>query len=145
MGELQLLLRLRDQLQKSSNQLQQTKKLNWWKDKMAVFNWTYFSFTDIDTTWLYREMVLIPILIFFLWVFWMKVVRSAMKDAINSPEPMSIDEAYANAVITEALDTEDEMTDAEKSTPGSPIVTKSDLNAATEVAEEPTEEDKKNL
>ena len=33
-----------------------------------------------------------------------------MKDAINSPEPMSIDEAYANAVITEALDTEDEMT-----------------------------------
>merc|ERR1711988_1928270 len=99
------------------------------KDKMAVFNWTYFSFTDIDTTWLYREMVLIPILIFFLWVFWMKVVRSAMKDAINSPEPMSIDEAYANAVITEALDTEDEMTDAEKSTPGSPIVTKSDLNA----------------
>merc|ERR1712038_1392357 len=52
------------------------KKLNWWKDKMAVFNWTYFSFTDIDTTWLYREMVLIPILIFFLWVFWMKVVRN---------------------------------------------------------------------
>merc|ERR1712141_16860 len=97
---------------KSSNQLQQTK-----------------SSTGGRTTWLYREMVLIPILIFFLWVFWMKVVRSAMKDAINSPEPMSIDEAYANAVITEALDTEDEMTDAEKSTPGSPAVTKSDLNA----------------
>ena len=38
------------------------------------------------------------------------IYRSAMKDAINSPEPMSIDEAYANAVITEALDTEDEMT-----------------------------------
>merc|ERR1712020_695964 len=113
--------------------------------KMAVFNWTYFSFINVDTTWLYREMVLIPILIFILWIFWMKVVRSALKDAINTPEPMSIDEAYANAVITEALDTEDEETGAEKSTPGSPAVTKSDLNAATEVAEEPAEEDKKNL
>ena len=50
-----------------------------------------------------------------------------MKDAINSPEPMSIDEAYANAVITEALDTEDE----------DEAQTKSDLNA--------TGEDKKDI
>merc|ERR1712226_1414964 len=119
------------------------------KKKMAVFNWDYLSFIDVDTTWLYREMILIPILIFVLWVFWMKVVRSALKDAINSPpQAMSIDEAYANAVITDALETEDEETDAERSTPNSPVVTKSALNAAPEVIaenEEPTEEDKKNL
>ena len=37
--------------------------------------------------------------------------RSALKDAINSPpQAMSIDEAYANAVITDALETEDEET-----------------------------------
>ena len=46
---------------------------------------------------------------------------------MTSPEAMSLDEAYANAVITEALDTEDE--DEAQS--------KSDLNA--------TGEDKKDI
>merc|ERR1712179_776522 len=129
---------------------QQKKQTGGAKKNMAVFNWDYLSFIDVDTTWLYREMILIPILIFVLWAFWMKVVRSALKDAINSPpQAMSIDEAYANAVITDALETEDEETDAERSTPNSPVVTKSALNAAPEVIaenQEPTEEeDKKNL
>ena len=46
---------------------------------------------------------------------------------MTSPEAMSLDEAYANAVITEALDTEDE----------DEAQTKSDLNA--------TDEDKKDI
>ena len=53
--------------------------------------------------------------------------RNALKDAMTSPEAMSLDEAYANAVITEALDTEDE----------DEAQTKSDLNA--------TGEDKKDI
>merc|ERR1719262_1220467 len=76
---------------------------------MAVFNWNYFSFYEFDTTWLYREVVLIPILIAILWIVWMKVVRGALKDALNQTEPpMSLDEAYATAIINEALDTDDE-------------------------------------
>ena len=42
---------------------------------MAVFNWNYLSFVSFDSTWVYREMVLIPILIVILWFVWMKVVR----------------------------------------------------------------------
>ena len=42
---------------------------------MAVFNWNYLSFVNFDSTWVYREMVLIPILIVILWFVWMKVVR----------------------------------------------------------------------
>ena len=42
---------------------------------MAVFNWNYLSFYTFDSTWLYREVILIPILIVILWFIWMKVVR----------------------------------------------------------------------
>ena len=42
---------------------------------MAVFNWDYLSFYDYDITWLYREVVFIPVLIVVLWFIWMKVVR----------------------------------------------------------------------
>lgn len=42
---------------------------------MPVFNWNYLSFYDFDATWLYREVVLIPVLLAILWVIWMKVVR----------------------------------------------------------------------
>ena len=52
--------------------------------------------------------------------------RSALKDALNTTRAMSVDEAYANAVINDALSTDDEA--EEEST------SKSDLNA---------EEDKK--
>merc|ERR1712029_863427 len=63
---------------------------------MAVFNWNYLSFVNFDSTWVYREMVLIPILIVILWFVWMKFVRSALKDALNTTRAMSVDEAYAN-------------------------------------------------
>ena len=76
-----------------------------------------------------------------------------MKDAMSSPEPMSLEEAYATAVITEALDTEDEddespaKSDAANDQPITKAdlsedvpATKSDLNTTNE-----EEEDKKNL
>merc|ERR1712026_19021 len=93
---------------------------------MAVFNWNYLSFYDFDSTWLYREVVLIPILIVVLWFIWMKVVRSALKDALSTTRAMSVDEAYANAVINEALSTDDENDDEVT------FASKSDLNAEIE-------------
>merc|ERR1712209_386127 len=98
---------------------------------MAVFNWNYLSFVNFDSTWVYREMVLIPILIVILWFVWMKVVRSALKDALNTTRAMSVDEAYANAVINDALSTDDEADEAAE------VPTKADLNAE--------DEDKKDL
>merc|ERR1712111_201435 len=90
---------------------------------MAVFNWNYLSFVNFDSTWVYREMVLIPILIVILWFVWMKVVRSALKDALNTTRAMSVDEAYAN----DALSTDDEAD--EGTAEGSASPSKSDLNA----------------
>jgi len=46
----------------------------------------------------------------------MKVVRNSLKDALNPNGAMSLQEAYANAVITDALDTDDdEMEESQKS------------------------------
>ncbi len=42
---------------------------------MAVFNWNYFSFYEYNTTWLYRELLLIPLLVIVLLFLWMKIVR----------------------------------------------------------------------
>merc|ERR1712088_1146436 len=90
--------------------------------KMAIFNWDYMSFYDFDSTWLYREVVLIPILLALLWIIWMKVVRNSLKEAKMPLErAMSLEEAYANAVISDALDTDDEAEVDETK--------KSDLNA----------------
>lgn len=94
---------------------------------MAVFNWNYFSFYDYDITWLYREVVLIPVLIVGLWIIWMKVVRGALKDALNqTAEPMSLEEAYATAIINDALDTDDDEDDEK------PPMAKADADDATE-------------
>merc|ERR1712079_903941 len=101
--------------------------------KMNVFNWEYLSFISIDSTWLYREVLLIPILLVILWIVWMKVVRNSLQDVMKQPA-MSLDEAYANAVINDALYTDDE-TEVEEPK-------KSDLNAEPTEA---TEEDKKDL
>ena len=54
-----------------------------------------------------------------------------MKDALNTTRAMSVDEAYANAVINDALSTDDE---ADEGTAEEVSTSKSDLNA---------EEDKK--
>ena len=63
--------------------------------------------------------------------------RSALKDALNTTRAMSVDEAYANAVINDALSTDDEAD--EGTAEGSASPSKSDLNA------EEAEDNKKDL
>ena len=58
-----------------------------------------------------------------------------MKDALSTTRAMSVDEAYANAVINEALSTDDEDADEEVT-----FASKADLNA-----QDAEEDSKKNL
>ena len=106
---------------------------------MAIFNWEYLSFTNLDQTWLYREVLIIPVVVLVLWVLWMKVIKDALND--KREEAMSIEEAYQEAIINDALSTDEEDagenagTKEELNAP----VTKEDLNAIAE------SEDKKDI
>jgi len=102
---------------------------------MAIFNWEYLSFTNINQTWLYREVVIIPVVVLVLWVLWMKVIRSALND--KREEAMSLEEAYQEALITDALSTDEEDAGESAGTKEglNAPVTKEDLNAPAEVEE----------
>lgn len=84
------------------------------------------SLITVDTPWL--SILLTPIVLVLLWGIWMKVVRNYFANPLKQPA-MSLEEAYANAVISDALDTDDEAEGEEPK--------KSDLNAepAAEVEE----------
>lgn len=106
---------------------------------MAIFNWEYLSFYTLDQTWFYREMLVIPLVVIVLWVLWLKVIRSALND--KQEEAMSIEEAYQEAIINDALSTDEEDAGdivGTKEGLNAPV-TKEDLNAPNEP------EDKKDL
>ena len=102
---------------------------------MAIFNWEYLSFYNLDQTWLYREMLIIPLLVIVLWVLWLKVIRSALND--KREEAMSIEEAYQEAIINDALSTDEEDAGESAGTKEglNAPVTKEDLNAPAEPEE----------
>ena len=47
---------------------------------MTLFDWKYFSFANLDWTWVQRELLIIPVLVLVLWFFWMRSVREAIVD-----------------------------------------------------------------
>ena len=106
---------------------------------MANFNWEYLAFLHLDQTWLYREMIIIPVVVIVLWVLWLKVIREALND--KRVEAMSIQEAYQEAIINDALSTDEEDAGESAGTKEdlNAPVTKEDLNAPAEP------EDKKDL
>lgn len=106
---------------------------------MAIFNWEYLAFLKLDQTWFYREMLIIPVVVIVLWVLWLRVIRDALND--KREEAMSIEEAYQEAIINDALSTDEEDggdTTETKEGLNAPV-TKEDLNAPNE------SEDKKDL
>ena len=108
---------------------------------MANFNWEYLAFLNLDQTWLYREMIIIPVVVIVLWVLWLKVIREALNDKRVADRAMSIEEAYQEAIINDALSTDEEdagESAAIKEDLNAPA-TKEDLNAPAEP------EDKKDL
>jgi len=99
---------------------------------MAIFNWEYLSFTTFDQTWMTRELLIIPVVVLILWVLWLRVIRDALND--KREEAMSLEEAYQEASIIDALST-DEEGEVDTKLP----TTKEDLN------EQDESEDKKDL
>jgi len=73
---------------------------------MAIFNWEYLSFTNFDQTWMTRELLIIPVVVLVLWVLWLRVIREALND--KREEAMSLEEAYQEASIIDALSTDEE-------------------------------------
>ena len=102
---------------------------------MANFNWEYLAFLNLDQTWLYREMIIIPVVVIVLWVLWLKVIREALND--KRDEAMSIQEAYQEAIINDALSTDEEDAGESAGTKEdlNAPVTKEDLNAPAEPEE----------
>ena len=47
---------------------------------MTILDWKYFSFVNLDWTWVQRELLVIPVLVLVLWFFWMRSVREALVD-----------------------------------------------------------------
>lgn len=72
----------------------------------GIFNWEYMSFVNLDTTWLYREMLAIPVVVLILWVLWLRVVRSALKDE----EEILLKQAAENEGIDSDFETLDSDT-----------------------------------
>merc|ERR1712111_203988 len=73
---------------------------------MAGFSWQYFGFTNFDPTWIYRELLFVPILIAVLWFFWMRVVASTQQSGLPCTPGVDINEAYQEAIIQDALSTD---------------------------------------
>jgi len=99
---------------------------------MAVFNWEYLSFVSFDTTWIYREVLLLPVLIVGLWFLWMRIVKATLKDESGLPKAVDLSEAYQEAIIQDALSTDDSSDDEgeDGNKPESAEATKKeDLNA----------------
>ena len=84
-------------------------------------------------------MIIIPVVVIVLWVLWLKVIREALND--KRVEAMSIEEAYQEAIINDALSTDEEDAGESAGTKEdlNAPVTKEDLNAPAEP------EDKKDL
>jgi len=92
---------------------------------MAGFNWQYFGFTNFDATWIYRELLLLPIFIAILWFLWMRVVASTRESGLPCTPAMDITEAYQEAIIQDALSTDDEEVQSDEEV----TFKKEDLNA----------------
>jgi len=97
---------------------------------MAGFNWEYFGVINFDPTALYREVLLLPILIVVLWFLWMSVVKSTQETGLPC-QAMDIGEVYQEAVIQDALSTDDEV---DSGAENEPPASKEDLNEKEEDA-----------
>merc|ERR1712212_942191 len=96
---------------------------------MAGFSWQYFGFTNFDPTWIYRELLFVPILIAVLWFFWMRVVASTQQSGLPCTPGVDINEAYQEAIIQDALSTDDEDVQSDEEVTFNPDAKKEDLNA----------------
>jgi len=69
-----------------------------------IFSWEYFSFLTLDDAVAYKEVLVIPALIFVLSVVWMQLVKGETKSeegADKSTKDLNFEQAYQDAVLNE--------------------------------------------
>merc|ERR1711953_1366544 len=75
-------------------------------EKMSrVFSWEYFSFLKIDEAAAYKELLVIPLLVFVLFAIWMRLVSveniKGAEQTDKTKEGIDIVQAYQDALANE--------------------------------------------
>merc|ERR1711994_9607 len=75
------------------------------KIKMSkIFNWEYFSFVTLDDAVAYKEVLVVPALIFVLSMVWMQLVKGHGEEEVKKEETerkINFEQAYQDAVMNE--------------------------------------------
>eukprot|EP00090_Calanus_glacialis_P045333 TRINITY_DN834_c0_g1_i1.p2 TRINITY_DN834_c0_g1~~TRINITY_DN834_c0_g1_i1.p2 ORF type:complete len:106 (-),score=52.75 TRINITY_DN834_c0_g1_i1:50-367(-) len=69
-----------------------------------IFSWEYFSFLTLDDAVAYKEVLVIPALIFVLAMVWMQLVKGETKSEEGVEETkkdLNFEQAYQDAVLNE--------------------------------------------
>merc|ERR1719290_372902 len=67
-----------------------------------IFSWEYFSFLTLDDAVAYKEVLVIPALIFVLSVVWMQLVKGETKsEEETATKDLNFEQAYQDAVLNE--------------------------------------------
>merc|ERR1711993_14040 len=75
------------------------------KIKMSkIFNWEYFSFVTLDDAVAYKEVLVVPAVIFVLSMVWMQLVKGHGEEEVKKEETerkINFEQAYQDAVMNE--------------------------------------------
>merc|ERR1712203_1348206 len=69
-----------------------------------IFNWEYFSFVTFDDAVAYKEVLVVPALIFVLSVVWMQLVKGQGEEEVKKDQTerkINFEQAYQDAVMNE--------------------------------------------
>merc|ERR1711988_505381 len=69
-----------------------------------IFNWEYFSFVTFDDAVAYKEVLVVPAVIFVLSMVWMQLVKGQGEEEVKKEETerkINFEQAYQDAVMNE--------------------------------------------
>merc|ERR1711992_120072 len=69
-----------------------------------IFNWEYFSFVTLDDAVAYKEVLVVPAVIFVLSMVWMQLVKGQGEEEVKKEETerkINFEQAYQDAVMNE--------------------------------------------
>merc|ERR1712025_1271527 len=69
-----------------------------------IFNWEYFSFVTLDDAVAYKEVLVVPAVIFVLSLVWMQLVKVHGEEEVKKDETerkINFEQAYQDAVMNE--------------------------------------------
>merc|ERR1712183_1102882 len=69
-----------------------------------IFNWEYFSFVTFDDAVAYKEVLVVPAVIFVLSLVWMQLVKGQGEEEVKKEQTerkINFEQAYQDAVLNE--------------------------------------------